>query len=359
MAFVLAWLEQSWDMLLEAAPWLFGGFVLSGLVYMLLPTDKVVSHLGKSGLGAVLKASLVGIPLPLCSCSVIPVASSIRQRGASRGATASFLVSTPQTGVDSIAISYALLGPFLAVARPIAAFITAVCAGTLVSAAEQRGEVGEAPEASGGHACGCCCGSKQQPAQVSSAKRIVAALRYGLVDMFGNLSHWLLMGFLLGGLVSALVPRGFLEGFAGDGVGAMLLIALVGLPLYVCSTSATPIAAALLAKGLSPGAALVFLLAGPATNIATMVVVARDLGRRSLVIYLATIAIVSILLGLAVNAFWRPAWGVPAEAVHVHAHAHTSPVSWVFAVILLGLMLNGLRMRWRRTSAKAPQEAVA
>lgn len=341
MDFFTSWLTHTWGMLLEAAPWLVGGFFVAGVVYVLLPADKVVKHLGRPGLGSILKAALVGVPLPLCSCSVIPVASSLRQRGASRGATASFLISTPESGADSIGVSYALLGPFMAIVRPLAAFITATAAGLLISA---RGETDDPPTPATEASCPHCA-TRAAPAapRLSLAAKLRQAAHHGFVVMFANLAHWLLLGFLLGGLVSAFIPAGFFERAIGTGIVPLLLMLVAGLPLYVCATSATPLAAALIAKGLSPGAALVFMLVGPATNMTTMLVVARDLGRKSLFLYIGTIAVVAVLLGLVVDAL-PTAW-VLAGLTAGHAHAHASAAAWPFAVLLLALLLNGLRVR--------------
>lgn len=351
MSFVIEWAGATWAMLLHAAPWLLFGFTCAGLIHLLLPAETVARHLGRPGWGSVLKASLLGVPLPLCSCSVIPVAASIRRRGASRGATASFLVSTPETGADSIAVSYALLGPFLAIVRPIAAFVTAAVAGGSIAAFEPRATPADppaspnpaAPAADAGQPACCCCHAPVA-APPSLIRRLADAVRHGLVEMFAALAHWLLLGFILSGLVTALVPAGFIEHVVGRGLGPILLMLVVGLPVYVCATSATPLAAALIAKGLSPGAALVFLLAGPATNTATMVVVARELGRRSLILYIASIAVVAVLLGLVVDALPWAVTTFPVVSHHAH-HDHTSWWSWVCAFILVGLMLNGLRVR--------------
>lgn len=347
MTFVSNWAAQTWNLLVEASPWLLVGFVLAGAVYVLVPMSRVTQHLGRPGLSAVLKASLLGIPLPLCSCSVIPVAASIRKQGASRGAFASFLISTPETGVDSVAISYALLGPLLTIVRPVAAFVTAAVAGLLVdgtAAAESNTTETHSDDSScdDGGAPSCCCA---EPATKPSAfRKIVTAVRYGLVEMITDLSPWLVLGFLLAGLAATLIPEGFLHDYIGTGLPAMLLMLVVGLPMYVCSTSSTPIAAALIARGLSPGAALVFLMAGPATNVATMVVVSRDLGRRGLLIYLSCIAGVAILFGLAIDAILP---SLPVSLAHVPSctNGHTSSIGWPAAVAFIFLTFNGLRLR--------------
>lgn len=367
MDFLSSWIVETWSIVLAAGPWLMFGFLLAGVIYVLIPVDQITRHLGKPGLGSVVKAALFGAPLPLCSCSVIPVASSIRQQGASRGATTSFLISTPETGIDSISVSYALLGPFVAVIRPIAAIVTAVTAGWLTD--HCAGPDDKKPAAPQQTSCCCHCpaadgNNPQAPTAllpsltrsdpvailpVAVAKsglidKFIMALRHGYISMFRNLAHWLLLGFTLAGLVSALVPSEFLSQHVGQGLPAMLLMTVVGLPMYVCATSSTPLAAALIAKGLSPGAALVFLLVGPATNITTMVVVARDLGYKALILYIATIAIVAILFGWATDAIFSSSL-VLRKSIHACGHDHPGPLSWICAMALVLLIANGLRLR--------------
>ena len=389
MEFISNWSTETWQVLLEAGPWLLGGFVLAGLIHVFVPVARVARHLGGNDLTAVLKASLLGVPLPLCSCSVIPVAASIRKQGAGRGATASFLISTPETGADSIAVSYALLGPFLAIARPIAAFITAFVAGAAINRFAPDTEDEPNPDAlsdveptccesqasaradaavganvaaedtcpttsSTSSSCRCAHGPAPQdkPAEstavASWSDRIVGAVRYGLGDMFADLGHWLLLGFVLAGLIGAVVPEGFFGQHLGSGPLAFLLMIAVALPLYVCATSSTPIAAALIAAGVSPGTALVFLLVGPATNVATMVVVARTLGRRSLVLYLGCIVIVAVLFGLLTDALISSSTGGPAtHALHA---PHMAP-GWLTipsAILLALLIVRRVVVHFRR-----------
>jgi len=413
VTFLTNWLLQTWDVLLQAGPWLVVGFLLAGFIHVLIPVDKVTRHLGRPGLGGVLKAAIIGAPLPLCSCSVIPVASAIRRQGASRGATASFLVSTPETGVDSIAASYALLGPFMAIIRPIAAIVTAVVAGLAIdrlggetpATSNQLEEGSSAPDCHATASSQSCCGARSaapshdsrstdtyhasadqqqchdRPVQGTSccamgsshvipatgpatwpsriAGKIADAVRYGYGRMFEDLAHWLVLGFALAGLVAALFPPDLLDRYIGAGPWTMLLMLAVGLPMYVCATASTPVAAVLIAKGLSPGAALVFLLAGPATNAATMAVVARDLGRKSLVLYLASIAVVAVLFGLFTDYLvgLKPMF---ERSIHQHVHGESATFAWPFAVVLLLLILNGLRVRIgkRLAASTASREAV-
>ena len=361
MDFITSWLSETWAVVEASAPYLLLGFFLAGLIRTFVPIGWVARHLGGGGSGSILKASLLGVPLPLCSCSVIPVAASLRRQGASRGATASFLISTPETGVDSISISYALLGPFFAVARPVAAFVTAWLAGTVVErfAKEPAASTASEPKPTTG-ACPHCRPAEPAPTadhrdtadhpadrdrSAGVGARLKSALHYGYVQMFRDLGHWLVLGFILAGLISALVPAGFWERYLGPGPLAYGLVLLVALPLYVCATGTTPVAAALLAAGLSPGAALVFLLVGPATNATTMMVIIQLLGRRALGLYVFSIAVVAILFGLATDALLgATAWTPTAAHMHETLPGLTGPA----ALVLTTLLLTGLAHHLRR-----------
>ena len=354
--FLISWSHDTWSTVLDAAPWLLFGFALADGVYVLLPVAKVTRHLGGAGWSGVLKAALVGVPLPLCSCSVIPVASAMRKRGMGRGAFMSFLISTPESGVDSIAISYALLGPLLAVVRPVAALVSAVIAGLLVGCDAVHEELRERKTVDAGTtAVSCCCASEDTddtaPVPSSGAgQKVVQSLWYGFVDMVADLAPWLLLGFLLAGLLTAALPDRFLDEHLGGGISTMLLMLVVGLPMYICATASTPIAAALIVKGLSPGAALVLLLVGPATNIATMLIVVRELGKRGLVIYLLSIAVVAVGFGLATD--WVAEGLSIRNAARAGSHDHTASGGAVLAGSVLALLIaNGLRIRlvswWR------------
>ncbi len=373
MSWIAEWLLQTWYVVLEAGPWLVGGFFIAGLIHAWVRTDRIAAHLGGSNASSVFKAALFGAPLPLCSCSVIPVAASLRKQGASRGATTAFLISTPETGVDSISLTYAMLGPIMAVLRPLAAVLSAVFAGLLVNRLhrEPGTPVGDLAVEAPPDAANCHTQAKPRPAVVAAAAscphccadsaakpppqaephktlvgRLVSALRYGYVDMFKDLAVWLVLGFFLAGLVSAAIPEGFFERYLGSRWLAMLAVIAVALPMYVCATSTTPVAAALVAKGMSPGTALVFLLVGPASNMATMVVVARDLGRKAMAAYLSSIVVVAVGFGLLVDLL-IPA-GLVRAAVHVHEHAHGGTAWWQYLLVavFIALLVNGLRLRY-------------
>lgn len=333
MSFFVAFLQATWEIWVEAAPFVLLGFLVAGLARAFISTETVGKHLGKPGVMSVLKAALIGIPLPLCSCGVIPTALGLKRQGASRGATTAFLIATPETGVDSIAVTYALLDPLMTVFRPLAAMITAVTAGLL----ETWLPLGSAPPATTLSLTMAPERSWDEHAPLGS--RIREGLSFAFGELLRDIGKWLLLGMVIAGLIAVLLPPGFLEQHLGGGLPAMLLMLVVGVPLYVCASASTPIAAALMIKGLSPGAALVFLLAGPATNAATIAAMANALGRRSLLIYLGSIAGCSLLLGLLLDQLY-PLFGLsPTALVGIAGESFPRPFSVACAVIALGLFL--------------------
>ena len=298
-------LENSLALALDSAPWLLFGLLAAGLIRAWLPIRLVGDRLGQSGFMPVLRAALVGAPLPLCSCSTLPAAISLRRAGASRASTTSFLIATPETGVDSVALSWVLLGPLMALVRPLSAIVSAVAAGLLVGWSERTQEPEAVAPAVPADTCGSCCSGTGEPAvdapPQSPLRRTLEGLRYAFTDLLDDLSLWLLLGLLAAGLVMTLAPPGLLSEW-GSGPLAMLLIMLVSVPMYVCATASTPLAHAMLFAGVSPGTVLVFLLAGPASNLAGLFLVRRELGGRALAAYLFGVGGVSILLGLALDA---------------------------------------------------------
>ncbi len=349
----------SWSVLTEMAPYLLFGFFIAGVLSVFISPEWVERHLGGRGLGQVFKASLFGVPLPLCSCGVLPVAASLRRQGASRGATTAFMLSTPQTGVDSIAVTYALLGPFVAVIRPLAAFVTGLVGGTLVHGlAEGDGQEGDVPRTPTSSSCavdGCC------DDEVGHRHTFRDALHYGFVVLPRDIGKALLIGVILSGIISALIEPDTLRAYLGGGLVPMLAAMAIGIPLYVCATASTPIAASLITAGLSPGAALVFLITGPATNSAAIATLLKVLGRRSTAIYLATVALGALATGLIVDGMVSSGL-VPlsslvdtaAGAAAGHAHEHGGGFGWwigqISAVVLILVMVRAL---WWRPSGSA------
>ena len=318
----------------------FFGFLGAGLLKAFLPEEAVARHLGKSSTGAVLKASLFGIPLPLCSCGVIPAAVGLRKQGASKGASAAFLVSTPESGVDSIAVTWALLDPVMTVARPLAAFVTATVTGLLINRLpEETAPV--APEVAPAGGCGCAggsCAGSATPAQPPLGRRLRNGLAYAFGELLGDIGRWLLLGILVAGVLAWWLPDDFFARQLGGEFSSLLIMLVVGIPLYICASASTPVAAAMVLKGLSPGAALVFLLAGPATNAATITVVTRFWGRRATVAYLAAIAGCSLLFGWLLNRFY--AWSSLdiTRWVMDFRHEEASLPAVAAALLLLGLI---------------------
>lgn len=299
--FIIAVAESTWEMLVDSALFLLVGILLAGLLHLLLNETNLKKLLSGTGNKMIFKAALFGIPLPLCSCSVLPMAHQLRREGLSKGGTTAFLISTPETGVDSILLTYSLTDPLMTAARPIAAFLTASLAGMMTEKLDRDHAADIELTVAESAACGCCCETSQPKTEPVTSK-INSAVKYSIKTVLGDLAPYLLIGYLLAGLVSVLIGGvETIPEFLRTGWGGYLGAVLVGLPLYVCATSSTPLAAALLASGFSPGAVLVFLLVGPATNIATVTVVSKILSYKSAVIYVVVIIAVSILCGLGVD----------------------------------------------------------
>ncbi|MFP4482142.1 MAG: SO_0444 family Cu/Zn efflux transporter [Thermovirgaceae bacterium] len=290
--------------MVASAPFMLFGFLASGLLKVFLPRDFVRKHLGERKVMSIFKAALLGVPLPLCSCSVLPAAAELKRQGARRGAVGAFLVSTPESGIDSIAVTWALLDPIMTVLRPLAAFLTAAATGLGILATENDDQLPPDPclpdEA-------CSCHDHEHPVEpkASFGSRISDAFRYGFLELVEDIGPWFAGGVLLAGVLQTLLPADLIPKTLGTGMLSILATLAVSVPLYICASASTPVVASLALKGLSPGAALVFLLAGPATNITSLTVIAGILGRKAAAIYLATIVVFSVFLGLAANSFYE------------------------------------------------------
>lgn len=284
------------------------GLLLAGVIHLFL-NEKLLKRLlvGTKNM-VVLKAAVLGIPLPLCSCSVLPMAHQLRKNGLNKGATASFLISTPETGVDSILLTYSLTDPILTVARPMAAFLTAMTAGVLINKLDSQDtpiELNDVKSCSSGCSSSDCASSTNK--NLSIGERILEVVKYSIQTVLKDLAPYLLIGYLLAGFITVLLGNTFtnLPEFLTSGWGGYVGAVLVGLPLYICATSSTPLAAALLAAGFSPGAILVFLLVGPATNIASLTVILKLIQKKALAIYLVSLVVVSIGCGLLVDFVYK------------------------------------------------------
>ena len=344
MDLVFEILRESWHLLQGAAIYVIFGILVAGMLRIFLSPGTVARHLGQGKFSSVFKASLLGIPIPLCSCGVLPAAASLRKQGANKGATTAFLISTPESGVDSVALTYALLDPVMTVARPIAAFAGATAAGlseNFLTKGEE--EIQAEPDLS----CpvdGCCDGRECPPEDHSShhsfSEKVRAGLAYALNDLWNDIAVWFLLGIVLAGLITALVPADLLTRYLGGGLPSMLIMLAAGIPLYICATASTPIAAALILKGVSPGAALVFLLVGPATNITSLTVLLGILGKRATAIYLTVISLSAVIFGLVLDQVYT-ILGISARAIAGQATEVIPP--WVqvgSALVILALSIR-------------------
>lgn len=326
--------RESWQVLSQMAPYLLFGFLAAGILSICVSAAWVERHLGGRGLGPVFKASLFGVPLPLCSCSVIPVSVSMKRHGASKAATTAFLLSTPQTGVDSIAVTYALLGPIFAIFRPIAAFLTGIIGGYLVLLLGQpKGKTSADDSPTSCCSEPCCEGG-------GGSNVVVRVLRYGFINLPKDIALALLVGIMIAGVMAAIVPENHrLAGYISGGVGSILLLMAAGVPVYVCATASVPIAYGLMQIGASPGAALAFLIAGPATNAATFTTIWKVLGQRTAMIYIITVAASAFGCGLLLDWLIPMAQDtLPALAATPESHGHAGWLSHVLAIILLAVL---------------------
>ena len=345
IAMLFSVLLASWQVLLESSPYVLLGFFVAGLIKAFLSDNFVSVHLGGRGIGSILKAAALGVPIPLCSCGVLPAAAGLKKQGAGSGAVAAFLISTPETGVDSIAVSYALLDPLMTVFRPVVAFFTAVAAGIAVSLSEgeKNGHGGSnEPEQAASCSSSCCCSSKKQ--EKPKEKSVVEKFRHGMSFAFGDLLKdvglWLFIGILLAGMISVFVSPELVSRYFSNDYLSMLMMLAISVPLYVCATASTPIAAALALKGISPGAALVFLLAGPATNAASLTVISRMLGKKATIVYLLAIVVMSLLAGVLVNALYGYLGFDIRHWVQKSTHEEGGILSIAASLVLIGLVLK-------------------
>ncbi len=344
MDIIIEIFNSAWGLLRESAVYILFGLVISGLLKVFLNPNMVARHLGQGRFASVTKAALIGVPIPLCSCGVLPAAMTLKKQGANNGATTAFMISTPESGVDSIAITYALLDPIMTIARPLVAFFTATAAGFTENLFGYRASVQTKAQGLQCPVDGCCDGIDCPPESHRNhhtfGQKIIAGFRYAFGEFWGDLAGWFFLGIVLAGMITALIPDDIFTRYLGSGFSAMLLMLGIGIPLYICATASTPIAAALILKGVSPGAALVFLLAGPATNIASLTVLVGVLGKRAAAIYIAAIATCSVAFGLALDQVYL--WGgVSAKALAGQASEVVPAwLEWVAVSILLAISVK-------------------
>ncbi len=349
---LLTIIAESWALLLDASVYILFGILLSGILNTFLNPTTVARHLGTGRFSSVIKAALFGIPLPLCSCGVLPAAASLQKQGANKGATTAFLISTPESGVDSITISYALLDPIMTISRPVAAFVTAIIAGFLEnflnppppsSALIKQGQLPILPGT--------------DPVVSGIWPRIITGCRYAVVEVWGDIAVWFFVGLILAGTIMALIPDALLLQWLGGGFPSMLVMLAVGIPLYLCATASTPVAAALILKGVSPGTALVFLLVGPATNITTISVLTRILGKKQTVRYLLTLSLCAVLFGLAIDHLYQLLGISPQAVIGEAAELVPYGVRFIGALLLILLSIRPFS-QWIKKKRGGPKQTM-
>ncbi|MDR1809869.1 MAG: permease, partial [Prevotella sp.] len=319
------------SLLNEMSPYLLLGFLIAGILKVFVPKEKYIRYLAQPDFRSVFGAALAGIPLPLCSCGVIPTGMGLRKEGASKGATAAFLISTPQTGVDSIAATCSMMGLPFALLRPLAAFVTSLFGGFFVNRFDKSVSVaGNLPT--------------EAVSEYTGKNKVVQALHYSFVEMIQDIGKWLLIGIFAAGLIAVFVPDDFFTANLNNPLLNMLIVLLISIPMYTCATGSIPLAAVLMMKGLSPGAALVFLMAGPATSFATMTVVGKVLGKKTLAVYMASIVGGAIVFGLLLDYLLPASWFGVEKMNHnlMHAHSHEA-FSWFnssCSILLVGLIIH-------------------
>jgi len=335
----------------EMSFYLLLGFLFAGILHVLVPQQLFSKYLSKNNWVSVLYATLFGIPLPLCSCGVIPTAMALHKEGASKGSVISFLIATPQTGVDSIIATYSLLGLPFAIIRPIAAFFTSIFAGLVTNVFTSNEKPVEV-----------IVQKNKEEQKLSFGQKIKKVFQYGYVEMMEDIGKMLLFGLVLAGLIAYFVPDNFFTIFKGNTILTMLLILVVAIPMYVCATGSIPIAIALMMKGMSPGTALVLLMAGPAANIASMMVIGKVLGKKTFIIYLITLIIGAIGFGLIMDNFLPAGWFDVSSFTNVSAEHHKGIFCYIKNVcsfILLALLVNSILFKRNREEAEIMENNVS
>jgi uncharacterized protein len=396
MTIIKLFSKEILQLFVAMTPYLVLGMFMAGLLHVLIKEEFIAKHIGKPDFWSVVKSSLFGVPLPLCSCGVVPMAVYLKDSGASRSSIVSFLISTPQTGVDSIIAAYGLLGPAMAVIRPIAAFFSGLLGGGAAMFHEKKAGKGDynsfdktldkipgplsasietANQPGEVEACGCGhdhCRNPQEevpdedaalPVSGRLRKKVSSLFSYGFVEFTDDIAVSFIAGLVIAGIITLAIPDGFFsDSFVGSGISGMLLMVIIGIPFYTCSTSSIPIAAAFIMKGISPGAAFVFLMAGPATNAATLNILRRQFGLRITATYLAAIIAGSLIFGYIIDfltsttgiSFFSPGSGYGGAN---GLEESFSILELVASAGFLLLLMHALAKRfgaWYRRKSKAP-----
>jgi uncharacterized protein len=378
-----------YEIYLEIAPYLFIGLTFAGLMHVLLKGDFILKQLGKANIWSIIKAAVFGVPLPLCSCGVVPTAMHLKRNGASNGATISFLTSTPQTGIDSIIPTFGMLGWFMGIYRPL----TALLMGIITGAITDKLKVEDKPEKIAAAAQACClvcdcddpecthpshpwnrhlaeqeseshCGCSSHSSDdhghehshnsEKHSNKFLKFITYAYGDFVDDISTQLVVGIIIAGLITWLIPDGFFEQYGGRGFLGMIFMIIVGLPMYVCATGSIPIAVSLIMKGISPGAAFVFLVVGPATNAASLAVIASSLGKKITVVYVLILTFCALFFGILLNVLVEK-FGVIVNVQHLAHNMDRSILLDIMTVIFTIILLMSF---WRKYKPRRRKPVV-
>jgi uncharacterized membrane protein YraQ (UPF0718 family) len=325
--------------------YIFIGLFFAGLLHVYITSEMVSKHVGKNNFGSVVKASLLGVPLPLCSCGIIPTVMLLKKGGASKGSIISFLISTPQTGIDSIIATYGIMGPFFAIYRPIAAFFSGILGGSLISKLDNTSiKYNEMQNTSCSEGC-CSCNHENKVNTKKSYKlKIREMFSYAYVEFFNDISVNFLIGIIISAVIAVVIPNNFFAGLnINSGLPAMIIMIIIGIPMYICSTSSIPIAITLMLKGFSPGAAFVFLFAGPVTNAASISILSKVLGKKTVSLYIVITSFLAIIFGLILDLFTLNFMGIDSIISNIPSELNTySPIKIIVAVIFSCLLIKSL-----------------
>lgn len=336
MEWLIKFFRELYFLVSEMAPYLLLGFLFAGLLKAFFPADRITRFMGRNNFRSVINAALLGVPLPLCSCGVIPTAVSFYRSGATKAATTSFLISTPQTGVDSILATYALLGLPFAIIRPLVAFATGLIGG-FASRLIDKDQDSHKEDFQNG---------MDDKAPVGLWARFKTVVTYGFGELVEDIVKWLIIGLLAAALLSVIIPDSFFTQYIGNPWIEMVIVLAASVPLYICATGSIPLAAVLLMKGISPGAALVFLMAGPATNVATMMVIGNTMGRKAFFVYLGSIVGGALLFGTLVNNLLPVSWFSMHHMAEHHHGGGGSLINLAAAIMLGAIILLAIWNKW-------------
>ena len=340
MTYIKLFFNELFSLTNEMSPYLLLGFLFAGILHIYIKKQAINKYLGKRNLKSVVLASLFGIPLPLCSCGVIPTGISFYKEGSSKGATVSFLISTPQTGIDSILVTYSLLGLPFAILRPIVALFSGIFGGLLANLIDKKKN-----RLQKNSDCSCDTIKKQE----QNNNKFFKMLNYAFVVFLQDIAKWLIIGLAIAALISIALPDDFFLRFIGNELLSMIIVLFASIPLYVCATASVPIAAVLILKGLSPGAALVFLMAGPATNAATITVLSKSLGKTTVFAYLMSIIIGAFFFGLLIDNFFPKDFFIDNIQIMHHKHLIPEWFKTASTIMLTVLLINGLIKKYNIT----------